>query len=101
MVLREECESKNKAISRTLNEAFPTIITSGTIMAASGFVIGFLTSNATIASLGKTLGIGVLISIILVMFVLPVLLYLFDFTIDKTSFSKKNNEEESRKEDEN
>ena len=101
MVLREECERKNKAISRTLNEAFPTIITSGTIMAASGFVIGFLTSNATIASLGKTLGIGVLISIILVMFVLPVLLYLFDFTIDKTSFSKKNNEEESRREDEN
>ena len=101
MVLREECESKNKAISRTLNEAFPTIITSGTIMAASGFVIGFLTANATIASLGKTLGIGVLISMILVMFVLPVLLYLFDFTIDKTSFSKKNNEEESRKEDEN
>ena len=101
MVLREECERKNKAISRTLNEAFPTIITSGTIMAASGFVIGFLTSNATIASLGKTLGIGVLISMILVMFVLPVLLYLFDFTIDKTSFSKKNNEEESRKEDEN
>jgi len=101
MVLREECESKNKAISCTLNEAFPTIITSGTIMAASGFVIGFLTSNATIASLGKTLGIGVLISMILVMFVLPVLLYLFDFTIDKTSFSKKNNEEESRKEDEN
>ena len=101
MVLREECESKNKAISRTLNEAFPTIITSGTIMAASGFVIGFLTSNATIASLGKTLGIGVLISMILVMFVLPILLYLFDFTIDKTSFSKKNNEEESRKEDEN
>ena len=101
MVLREECESKNKAISRTLNEAFPTIITSGTIMAASGFVIGFLTSNATIASLGKTLGIGVLISMILVMFVLPVLLYLLDFIIDKTSFSKKNNEEESRKEDEN
>lgn len=101
MVLREECESKNKAISRTLNEAFPTIITSGTIMAASGFVIGFVTSNATIASLGKTLGIGVLISMVLVMFVLPVLLYLFDFTIDKTSFSKKNNEEESRREDEN
>ena len=101
MVLREECESKNKAISRTLNEAFPTIITSGTIMAASGFVIGFLTSNATIASLGKTLGIGVLISMILAMFVLRVLLYLFDFTIDKTSFSKKNNEEESRREDEN
>ena len=101
MVLREECEEHKTAISRTLNEAFPTIITSGTIMAASGFVIGYLTSNATIASLGKTLGIGVVISIILVMFVLPILLYLFDFIIDKTSFSRKNNEEESRREDEN
>ena len=84
MVLREECEEHKTAISRTLNEAFPTIITSGTIMAASGFVIGYLTSNATIASLGKTLGVGVVISIILVMFVLPILLYLFDFIIDKT-----------------
>lgn len=101
MVLREECEEHKTAISRTLNEAFPTIITSGTIMAASGFVIGYLTSNATIASLGKTLGIGVVISIIQVMFVLPILLYLFDFIIDKTSFSRKNNEEESRREDEN
>lgn len=101
MVLREECEDHKTAISRTLNEAFPTIITSGTIMAASGFVIGYLTSNATIASLGKTLGVGVVISIILVMFVLPILLYLFDFIIDKTSFSRKNNEEESRREDEN
>lgn len=101
MVLREECEDHKTAISRTLNEAFPTIITSGTIMAASGFVIGYLTSNATIASLGKTLGTGVVISIILVMFVLPVLLYVFDFIIDKTSFSRKNNEEESRREDEN
>lgn len=101
MVLREECEEHKTAISRTLNEAFPTIITSGTIMAASGFVIGYITSNATIASLGKTLGIGVVISIILVMFVLPILLYLFDFIIDKTSFSRKNNEEESRREDEN
>ena len=70
MVLRETISNKKIAISQALNEAFPTVITSGTIMAASGFVIGFLTSNATIASLGKTLGIGVVISIILVMIVL-------------------------------
>lgn len=70
MVLRETISNKKIAISQTLNEAFPTVITSVTIMAASGFVIGFLTSNATIASLGKTLGIGVVISIILVMIVL-------------------------------
>ena len=69
-------------------------------MAASGFVIGNITSNPTIASLGKTLGKGVVISMIMVMVVLPILLYTFDFIIDKTSFSRKINEEENKREDE-
>ena len=87
-------------ISKTLNEAFPTIVTSGSIMAASGFVIGYITSNPTISSLGKTLGKGVVISMAMVMIVLPVLLYIFDFIIDKASFSRKINEEENKREDE-
>lgn len=100
MALREGIKDKKVVIAKTLNEAFPTVLTSGSIMAASGFVIGAITSNATIASLGTTLGIGVVISIAIVMLVLPALLYIFDFTIDKTSFSKKINEEENKKEDE-
>ena len=100
MALRDELSDKKTVIAKTLNEAFPTIITSGTIMAASGFVIGAVTSNPTISSLGKTLGIGVVISMAMVIFVLPVLLYVFDFSIDKTSFSRKINEEESKREDE-
>lgn len=100
MALREEIENKKLAISRTLNEAFPTVITSGSIMAASGFVIGKVTSNPTIASLGKTLGMGVVISMAMVMLVLPVLLYIFDFAIDKASFSREINEEENKREDE-
>ena len=100
LALREESEDRENVISRTLNEAFPTIITSGSIMAASGFVIGNITSNPTIASLGKTLGKGVVISMIMVMVVLPVLLYTFDFIIDKTSFSRKINEEENKRENE-
>ena len=100
LALREEISDRKNVISRTLNEAFPTIVTSGSIMAASGFVIGNITSNPTIASLGKTLGKGVVISMIMVMVVLPVLLYTFDFIIDKTSFSRKINEEENKREDE-
>lgn len=100
MALRDELSDKKTVIAKTLNEAFPTIITSGTIMAASGFVIGAVTFNPTISSLGKTLGIGVVISMAMVIFVLPVLLYVFDFSIDKTSFSRKINEEESKREDE-
>lgn len=100
LALREEISDRKNVISRTLNEAFPTIVTSGSIMAASGFVIGNITSNPTIASLGKTLGKGVVISMIMVMVVLPILLYTFDFIIDKTSFSRKINEEENKREDE-
>ncbi len=100
LALREELTDRKLVISKTLNEAFPTIVTSGSIMAASGFVIGYITLNPTISSLGKTLGKGVVISMAMVMIVLPVLLYIFDFIIDKASFSRKINEEENKREDE-
>ncbi len=72
----------------SLNQSFPTIITSGTILTSAGFVIGSLTNNVVIASLGKTLGRGTLISIILVMTVLPQLLLLGDKLIDKTELTR-------------
>lgn len=81
---RKENVDKRTAIIKTLNESFPTIITSGTIMTSAGFVIGQITSNPVIASLGTTLGTGTLTSIILVMLILPQLLYAFDGIINKT-----------------
>ena len=81
---RKENVDKRTAIIKTLNESFPTIITSGTIMTSAGFVIGQITSNPVIASLGTTLGTGTLTSIILVMLILPQLLYAFDGIIHKT-----------------
>ena len=80
---RKENVDKRTAIIKTLNESFPTIITSGTIMTSAGFVIGQITSNPVIASLGTTLGTGTLTSIILVMLILPQLLYAFDGVINK------------------
>lgn len=90
MALRNTEKTKKDAIVKTLNQAFPTIITSGSIMTSAGFVIGYLTSNPVIASLGTTLGVGTLVSIILVMTVLPQILYVGDFIIDRTSFSMSN-----------
>ena len=81
---RKENVDKRTAIIKTLNESFPTIITSGSIMTSAGFVIGQITSNPVIASLGTTLGTGTLTSIILVMLILPQLLYVFDGVINKT-----------------
>ncbi len=86
LTLRKEVPSRRVAVIKSLNEAFPTMLTSGTILAACGFLVGQFTSNAVIAQLGVALCRGTITSGILVMSVLPVLLYLFDPLIDKTSF---------------
>lgn len=75
------------AIVETLNQAFPTIITSGAILAIAGLLIGFLSSDPAISSIGICLGRGTFISIFLVMFVLPPTLLLGDTIIEKTSFT--------------
>ena len=59
------------AIIETLNFAFPTIITSGSILSISGFLIGRMTSEPVIAGIGESLGRGTVISILMVMFALP------------------------------
>ncbi|MGN1179961.1 MAG: RND family transporter [Suilimivivens sp.] len=75
-----------EAIIETLNEAFPTIFTSGSILAAAGALIAVLTTNPIIAAIGDCLSRGTIISIILVMGVLPQILILGDTIIEKTSF---------------
>ena len=82
--------NKFDAIKKSLELAFPTIFTSGTILASAGFVIGLLSSDPAISSIGSALGRGTLISIILVMGILPQLLIIFDKFIEKTSFKKGN-----------
>jgi predicted RND superfamily exporter protein len=78
-----------EAMVETLNQAFPTIITSGSILSAAGFLIGRFTSNSTISSIGTCLGRGTVISIVLVMTVLPQMILLGDTIIEKTSFLLK------------
>ena len=77
----------NEAIGETINQAFPTIFTSGTIMASAGFIIGNISSDATTAAMGTVLGRGAVVSIILVIFVLPQILLLGDVIIQKTALN--------------
>ncbi len=77
---------KKEAIIETMNFAFPTIITSGSMMVLAGFAIGRLTSNGVICGIGQSLGRGTVISIVLVMFVLPQVLMVGERVIEKTSF---------------
>lgn len=86
MELREKMPVKD-AIIETMNLSFPTIITSGTILASAAILIGQMTSDTSIVGIGQSLGRGTIISIILVLFVLPGMLILGCRIIDKTSFS--------------
>lgn len=75
------------AIVETLNQAFPTIFTSGSIMTCSGFLIGNISTEATVSAMGIALGRGTLTSILLVVFVLPQILLLGDFIIERTALT--------------
>lgn len=79
--------SHRDAVIETLNQSFPTILTSGSIMTVSGFLIGVISTNPSISSLGLALGRGTLTSILLVMTVLPELLILGDTLIERTAIT--------------
>lgn len=81
--------SHKDAIIETLNFAFPTILTSGLILAVSGILIGQMTSECTIAGIGQCLGRGTILSMFLVLFALPQILLLGGDLVDRTSFSVK------------
>ena len=78
---------RKQAVTEALNQSFPTILTSGTIMAVAGFLIGGISTDATIGSVGQTLGRGTVTSIVLVMTVLPQLLLLGDTLIERTAIT--------------
>lgn len=84
--LKDEMDQRT-AIIETMNFAFHTILTSGSILAIAGTLIGSMTSEAAIVGIGQSLGRGTVISIVLVMFVLPQILLVGSKIADKTSFS--------------
>ncbi len=81
--------SKRVSITAALNGALPTLITSGSILAIAGLLIGFLSTEAITSDIGIALGRGTFISLLLVVFVLPQLLLWGDKFIKKTTFAKR------------
>lgn len=78
---------KKEAIIETMNFAFPTIVTSGTMLALAGIFIGQMSSDGAVCGIGQCLGRGTIISIIIVMFILPQILLVGEKIIDRTSFA--------------
>ncbi len=81
--------SAEEAIVVAVNKAFPTVFTSGTIMAVMGFLLGGISTEPTNAVMGECIGRGTVISMILVLFVLPCILVIGNKIVERTSFSMK------------
>lgn len=90
------CMPHKQAIVQALNAAFPTVFTSGTILACAGILIGKMSAQPVVSALGDCLGRGTIISIGLVLFVLPAFLVLGDSIINRTSFKLKGIEPKTR-----
>ncbi len=75
-----------EAIIHAVNSAFPTVFTSGTIMASAGLLIGNMSAQPVVSIMGMCIGRGTIISMLLVLLVLPSILVLGDSIINRTRF---------------
>ena len=69
---------KKQAVVETIAATTVSILTTGSVLAVVGFLLGSISTNGLLAQLGVFLGAGGLCSLTIVLFVLPGLLYLFD-----------------------
>ena len=84
LVLRETLPKK-EAVAEAVNQAFPTVLTSGSIMTIAGLLIAFRVSDIYVGHIGLAVGRGAFCSVVLVLTALPQLLVLFDGLIRKTT----------------
>jgi len=92
----KETMPHKQAIVHAVNAAFPTVFTSGTIMASAGLLIGNMSAQPVVSIMGMCIGRGTIISIILVLCVLPSILVLGDSIIERTRFHMKGLEHHTR-----
>lgn len=80
---------KNDAIVNTVSAVTVSVLTSGTVLTVIGFLLGYISSHGVLSQLGLFLGRGGLLSMIIVLFVLPGLLCIFDGLIRHTTYGAK------------
>ncbi|MDF2889071.1 MAG: putative exporters of the superfamily [Lacrimispora sp.] len=76
--MKKKYPEKARAIKHTVSKSALSILTSGTILTIVGYGLYFISSVSAIAGLGHLIGRGAFISVIMVLFLLPVLLTLAD-----------------------
>ncbi|MCD8146770.1 MAG: MMPL family transporter [Clostridiales bacterium] len=76
---------KKEAVRETIPSIMVSVLTSGSVLAVVGFLLGYVSTHGLLRQLGKFLGVGSLLSLAIVLFALPGLLYLFDGLIQRTT----------------
>lgn len=87
---------KKQSIPKTVSAVSVSVLTSGSVLTVVGLLLGNLSTHGLLAQLGMLIGIGAICSLVIVFFVLPGLLYVFDGAIRKTTHKSNfvpNNEE--------
>ena len=69
---------KKEAVVSTISTVTVSILTSASALTVVGFLLGYFSTHGLLSQLGYFLGKGTLCSLVIVLFVLPGLLYLFD-----------------------
>lgn len=88
---------KREAVVETVSNVTVSILTSGIALTVVGMLMGYISSNQILSQLGIFFGRGAIFSLIIVLFVLPGLLYLFDNLIIKQKDRHQNKREELAK----
>ena len=87
---------RKEAAVESIRACILSLFTSAIILTIAGSVLGAISTNLVLSQLGTLVGRGAVISFILVLFVLPVLLMIFDWLIEKTTAKTHFYKEESR-----
>ncbi len=74
---------KKEAVIQTVSTVTVSILTSGLALTVIGFLLGIISTHGLLSQLGFFLGKGTICSLIIVLFVLPGMLYMFDRLIVK------------------
>ncbi len=83
---RKKMNNKESLI-KAGQKVYGSIIPPALILITSGYVLSLISSIGLVSELGKVLGRGGIFSLTLVIFLLPILLYFFDFIIEKTTLN--------------
>lgn len=78
---------KKQAVVETVAAVMPSVITSGSVLAVVGYLLGYISSHGILSQLGIFVGRGSLLSLAIVLFVLPGLLCLLDGVIQRTTLN--------------